>query len=125
MTNQDKLWLKKAATAALLSSQRVRVGARLSDMGINFCNSRKSHPWLVKQGFPAYSDIHAEMRAVMYSLLQRLGLDGQTLYVARVCRDGTLGLAKPCKYCMAVLVTSGLKRVVWTTGPDTCEGVRL
>lgn len=51
---------------------------------------------------------HAESRAA-----RKLGR-ADTLYVVRVLRDGTWGLAKPCHFCEKRLRDQGIKKVVYT-----------
>lgn len=66
--------------------------------------------------------VHAEMALALYGYA---AMQGQRVYVARLLRDGTWGLAKPCEVCMGLLVQAGVRRVVWTTGPGEGDGVRL
>lgn len=39
---------------------------------------------------------------------------GQTLYVTRMRRNGSIGLAKPCKDCQKAITLAGIKRVIYT-----------
>lgn len=59
---------------------------------------------------------HAEVNAIKKAL--RKGklkkLNNTTLYVARVRRDGTVGLARPCAGCMRAIAEFSINRVVWT-----------
>ena len=43
---------------------------------------------------------------------------GCTLYVARVLKDGTWAMAKPCKRCQAIIRNRGVRRVYYTIGPN-------
>lgn len=54
--------------------------------------------------------IHAEA-AVLKKVSQKRG---GTMYVARLMRTGSLGLARPCPRCEESLVEFGVIRVVWT-----------
>lgn len=40
--------------------------------------------------------------------------EGSTVYVARVLRDGTRGLAKPCVRCQRDLIDAGVRQAIWT-----------
>jgi tRNA(Arg) A34 adenosine deaminase TadA len=53
---------------------------------------------------------HAEAR-----LSRKLDV-GSVVYVARVHRDGTFGMAHPCPTCMRILRAKGVDRVFYTTG---------
>lgn len=53
---------------------------------------------------------HAEAR-----LSRKLDV-GSVVYVARVLRDGTFGIAHPCPTCMRILRAKGVQRVFYTTG---------
>lgn len=55
---------------------------------------------------------HAEVR-----VLKKADI-GCTLYVARVLRDGTWAMAKPCNKCQTRIRNRGVKRVYYTIGPD-------
>ena len=53
---------------------------------------------------------HAEIR-----VLRKAGY-GASLYVARMRKDGTPGLARPCARCLASLRPRGISRVYYTIG---------
>jgi|SaaInlStandDraft_2_1057019.scaffolds.fasta_scaffold560243_1 tRNA(Arg) A34 adenosine deaminase TadA len=53
--------------------------------------------------------IHAETR-----VLRKCGF-GCTLYVARVKRDGSYGLARPCARCMSAIKTKKVNKIYYTT----------
>ena len=70
---------------------------------------------------PAYIDfehcsIHAEVDA-----LKKLTkpAKGCVMYVARYCKGGDTGLAKPCSRCALEIRNSGVKRVVYTIDNNT------
>lgn len=62
---------------------------------------------------------HAEWNA----LRQVRGIDMSklTLYSARVLRNDTPAMAKPCIRCQDLLDFLGVGRVVWTQGVDRCD----
>jgi len=81
--------------------------------GINKMN--KTHPGagdLYDYPFP-----HAEFDA-LFNVPER-SLRRATAYVARRRPDGTLGLARPCKYCIKYLKQRGIKTVYFTI--SNCE----
>lgn len=55
---------------------------------------------------------HAEAR-----VLRKADI-GSTLYVARILRDNSWALAKPCSRCQALIRAKGVIRVYYTIGPD-------
>jgi len=63
--------------------------------------------------------IHAEAR-----LLRKAGF-GCVMYVARVKRDGSLAMAKPCATCEAYLRSRGVKQVFYTISDNDWEGMEL
>lgn len=66
--------------------------------------------------FPA---IHAEAR-----LIQKLDV-GATVWVARSLKNGHLALAKPCPDCERALRRRGVKKVIYSTGPQAFEVLNL
>lgn len=58
---------------------------------------------------------HAEARS-----LRKAGF-GATLWVARVLKDGSWAMAKPCKNCETLIRNKGVKKVYYTTGPNSWE----
>lgn len=87
-------------------------GNRVIGLG---CNKLKTHP---KSNTP-FSSTHAELSAILRS--DRSDLPGSTAYIYRERKDGSPGLAKPCKYCTELLKTSGVKHVVFTTDTGYIE----
>ena len=44
------------------------------------------------------------------------------VFVVRISKtDGTFRLAKPCPSCIRAMRARGVKKVYYTTGPDTCD----
>lgn len=113
MSNRDERGISAAIYAAERSTLRVRVGAAvLRNWPAGGYNQRRTHPAIVKGGYPAGSTLHAELDLVIS--LGYYGLRGETVYVARLLRNGKTAMAKPCPLCMAALARCHVKRVVWT-----------
>lgn len=99
----------KAYTEALKSEHRFRVGAvvyrngRLLGYGHNKPN--KTHP---KARTP-FNRIHAEFDAILG--IPKDKLKGASIYVHRLLRDHSGGLAKPCVHCEAMLRAVGIKDI--------------
>jgi len=80
-------------------------------------NSRKTHP--LQQKFGKNKDalcIHAEIAAIK-NALKIITVDELaecTLYVARVLKNNSVGLAKPCPGCASAIAEFNIKQVYWT-----------
>lgn len=70
-----------------------------------------------------HSFIHAE-HAVL-NRAWRSDIDGSTIVVARLRKDGSLGMAKPCDLCMSRLIEAGVRKVVYTNNVGELETMRL
>ncbi len=70
-------------------------------------NKLKTHP---KSTHP-WKHIHAEMDAIFKAKGNTVGA---TLYVTRVSTKGNLNNSKPCCFCMALIIASGIKKVFYT-----------
>lgn len=68
-------------------------------------NQRKSHPFAVNT--PCQSR-HAEMDALVAAR------PGDHLEVMRWHRDGKLTMARPCRYCSALIVAKGIATVTYS-----------
>lgn len=96
---------------------KTRVGAvvyqrsRVLGLGSNF--QHKTHP---KSTHP-FGRIHAELAAIIDAMRYdrfRNSLIGTSIYVARLKKDGSLGLAKPCRWCQELIHRVGIKEVTWS-----------
>lgn len=111
ITSSDIRWLRLAILQAEQAPHaQWRVGAVLvrggSVLSSGF-NRYRNDPSVVELGGVSY---HAEE-----ATLRRAGSpEGATMYVARVKRDGDLGLAKPCNKCQQFLLDAGVHTVVWS-----------
>lgn len=90
-----------------------RIGAILitRNRSITAVNSYRTSPRLVRHY--VYPVFHAESACIF-----RAGFDacsGASLYVARVRRDNTLALAKPCGECQKLIELVGIRRVYYST----------
>jgi deoxycytidylate deaminase len=81
-------------------------------------NTLKTHPAFVNYGAHCVS-IHAELNAILRARY-RVDIEDSTMYVAR---DGGL-TSKPCKDCLAYILTAGIHKVVYST-PEGLVKVRL
>lgn len=87
-------------------------------IGIGY-NSRKTHPLMLKF---AEADnelktcLHAEIDAIRQALRQydEEELQGASIYIARVLKNGETAMAKPCNVCQKALEAYGICAVYWT-----------
>lgn len=112
----------QAVKAAHLSGLRkYYVGAalfrknRLVSIGWNV---RKTHPLC-----PTQHSQHAEFNVMVG--LSKIDIDGATLYVARVGRNGKVCIAKPCRDCEHFLSLLGLDRIYYTNQQGLLEELIL
>lgn len=59
--------------------------------------------------------VHAEVAA----LKRAKAVEGSTVYVARVLKNGRRGLARPCARCEDVLIAAKVRRAIWTIDDDS------
>lgn len=75
-------------------------------------NSYRTSPRLSRYyDYPFY---HAEASAIF-----RVGFAGcvaRDMYIARVLRDGSLAMARPCEECRELIAEAGIRRVYFSTG---------
>ena len=82
-------------------------------------NIAKTHPLQHKYSTRVHRVkpfLHAEIAALV-----RCRAQPHTLYVARLKRDGSVGLARPCPICEEAIREAGVKRVVYTTNGGGTE----
>ena len=74
-------------------------------------NSYKTHPLMAAR--TEWPFLHAEQNAII-----RAGLDnceGLDLYIARVLKNNTLALSKPCAVCTELIKDVGIRNVFYST----------
>lgn len=114
-----------AIAMAQKSTDRFRLGAvlvrRKRPISVGFNQMRKTHPLMERhQRARGYTiGLHAEVHACL-GVAPR-DLMGADIYVARILRDGRLGIARPCRYCQRFLAAVGVRRAYYT---DRTGGLR-
>lgn len=107
-----------AATMAHKSDSKYRLGAvlvkkkRVVSTGYN--DMSRSHP-IMRRYAPhgkIIKNLHAEVDCCIG--LSPEEMNGTTMYVTRVLKNGLLASSKPCKICHKFLTTMGVKRVIYT-----------
>jgi len=106
-----KLRNKKNTTGAIITFRREVIALATNDV-------TKTHPLQSRfariPGETIY--LHAEIAAIAKALRNRdlKILNGSTLYVARLCANGTWGNAKPCVGCVRAIDAFGIKEIIHT-----------
>lgn len=110
--------IKLARSMAFKSRSRFRLGAvlvkkkRVVSTGYN--QMKKTHPQMQKFCRQRHTlGLHAEVHCAIG--VPMADLDGAELYVARVLRDGSTALARPCGVCREFLRSVGVRLVSYTT----------
>lgn len=95
-----------------------RLGAAIFSKSILFAsghNSYKTHP--KTQNISVWPHLHAEQAAIF-----SLGMNNcknKVMYVARVMKNGHIGLAMPCSICQKLIKTVSLKVVYYSCYKST------
>lgn len=83
-------------------------------------NSYNSHPLTA---FYEYPHMHAETHAMIEAGTDFI--NGYSLFVTRIRKDGRQTMAKPCKHCIALMKHVGLKNVYYTNWEGEVECINL
>jgi deoxycytidylate deaminase len=139
ITKRDKNFLMKTCKLAEESEfTRARMaclaveGNKIIGSGLN---SHKTHPLQSKynkfrddfdeSGDEVRPKLHAEMACLtsISSTLNDLHSNNNnvTIYIGRVKKNHTYGMARPCKACMQALKDYGIKHIVYTTDDGLAE----
>lgn len=81
-------------------------------------NKKKTHPFqkrFMKNSESIY--LHAETDCINNAIKNSAfkDLSKAKMYICRVKKDGSWGLAKPCSGCMKAIVTFGIREVYYST----------
>lgn len=85
------------------------------------CNSDKAHPLQAKYNAYRFSEpsihkLHAETSSLVPIINDKTIEWGKVkIFTYRELADGSLGLSRPCKSCMAMIRDLGIKDVYYTT----------
>lgn len=101
-----------AKTVSKLSEYSVKVGAVIykgNKVISTGYNKLKSHPIFANED--RFFSLHAEMSAIINA---KCDLTGCIMYVYREFSDGSVALAKPCKWCMPSIIEAGITTIFYT-----------
>ena len=115
LSNRESSFLSVARYIAGKSASRQKHGAVVVKsgrvLGTGF-NKDKNHPMSVSpEHIKTHCSRHAEVEAIRDA---NFAVEGATLYVARVNRQGQDRNSKPCIYCQAVIESTKIKKVIYT-----------
>jgi len=110
--------LNNARKQACLSTfTRARMGAVLIKGGRILSSGYNQTRYSKLSARNQYESIHAEEACIIKLLRKPNGLQmlaGATIYITRIKKDGSTGLAKPCKTCQDLINSVGIKKIVHT-----------
>lgn len=109
---------KLAVNMAYKSTSRFRLGAVLAKknrvLSTGFNDMRRTHPKMEK--FNTNKTFTLGLHAEIHSCLgvPMADLEGSDLYVARILKDNTLAMAKPCAVCTKFILDVGINQVYFS-----------
>lgn len=113
---QHKKYLEQAMKVAELSEERYRHGAVLRKSGRTLSvgiNRNTNDPMILDQSMNVkHFSIHAEYAAIR--AVRKSDLQGASIYIARVSKNGEPVMSKPCVKCQKMLKKYGVKKVYYT-----------
>lgn len=118
MSSKDKTLLSRASELASHSTENYRHGAiivkgsKTLAVGIN---RNVNNPNQVSNP-KTEASIHAEVAAL--NACRRANLEGAVIYVARILKDGSPAMSRPCGNCQKALREAGIKKVFYTVDSE-------
>lgn len=116
LSKSNLYYLDQAVELAKLSTEAFKHGAIIRKagntvaVGINYTINDPAY--LEDEIAISHAAIHAEIAAL--NAARKVDLNGATIYVARVIKNGELRMSKPCENCQAELINRGVKKVIYT-----------
>lgn len=124
-------FIKLAILTAFKSKSKFRLGAilvrknKVLSFGIN--NMRKTKPSLYYRKGGRRTDVvmglHAEVHCTIG--VQSEDLEGSTMYIARILKNGKPAMSKPCEECRRFLIEAGIKEVIYTVSDGLSDKYNL
>jgi len=118
-----KSLIRSAARASLNSDYKLPLGAvifRGKRILATGWNQNKTHNYASQ--YMEYPYLHAEVDAIL-SARYRVDLEGTSIFVVRLLKNGRLAMAKPCPHCQQACNDVGIKRAYWTTDTNYDEAL--
>lgn len=120
MCRDERLIQRAAALAATSVHPKWKLAALVIRGGsiVSASVNVKRNPPRLTQGGPG-TTWHAEEAALRSMRYQADRAEGCTIYVARVNKRNQMRLGRPCMKCFALIVSSGIKTIVYSV--DDCS----
>jgi deoxycytidylate deaminase len=124
-------FFRLARKIALTSDSKFRVGAVLikgnSIMGMGCNDMTKSHPLMTEYSSGTRKPlikVHAELAACRGWTPKEVD-NRFSLYIFRVRKDGSQGLAKPCDTCFRIIQEAGVSRIYFSMDDEGYGDLKL
>lgn len=130
ISKRKEILLKVAANVATLSNFKYKLGAVLCKQHkiiSSGCNSDtvtdpiQSRLDTERHGCYCPGKLHAETSTLLPFIKKRIDISGSELYIARVTKAGSYGMARPCPSCMKLIKQCGIKKIYYTTNEGYAE----
>lgn len=125
MNVKDKRYFEIADSVSRLSNHpKAKLGCivvnRKQIVSSGYNSDTRTHPmqktynqYRFNGDYPA--KIHAETACLLPLINSHVDLSKATLYISRKHKDGSLAVSRPCKSCMALIKSCGIKTIHYTT----------
>lgn len=116
MSKSDQKYLAQAVDLAKMSECNYKHGAvirksgKTISVGVNY--GVNDPAYLSDEVAAEHAAIHAEVAAM--NAARKVDLNGATIYVARVIKNGEPRMSKPCERCQKALKERGIRKVFYT-----------
>lgn len=107
------LFNKVSIEADKSTHHKVSIGAILVNKGKIVSRGFNKMRHNVSEHAKWNNSLHAEIDCLLKA--PRTKIEGSTLIIYRKLRNGALGLARPCNFCMAAIEEFKVKKIIYTT----------
>lgn len=112
MNKRIERYINLASKIAEKSTSKYRLGCIIVKKGkivsVGYNSTSKTHPKSRTWG----NYLHSEIRALIS--LSKEDSNNATVYVARIRKDSSYAISKPCPVCYEALKVAGIKFIVYT-----------
>lgn len=116
MSKKDKHFLDRAIEVAKIPTCKFKHGAIIvkngNPLGVGINHTINDPYFLTDEVAAKHAAVHAEVAAL--TACKKSNVEGATIYVARVLKNGEPRMSKPCVACQNALKAAGIKKVFYT-----------